>query len=126
MSIRHIKRLATGFSIAIIFLLVGIVDANGQSRRQVWRTRQQQTRQTQNRSPQQLERRINNANYITGYQQGMLAGEYDRRKKKYNQSNVYRGTGAYPTSGDPTAADYIYRQGYLEGYSDGFYGRRRY
>ena len=127
MLIRHIKGIAAALSIAIMILVAGAMDASGQSRRESRRIRQEQNRQTQIRGTQrQVENRINNANYITGYQQGLLAGEYDRRKKKYNQSNVYRGTGSYPTSGDPTAADYIYRQGYLDGYSDGFYGRRRF
>jgi hypothetical protein len=56
----------------------------------------------------------------------LLAGEYDRRKRKYNQSNVYRDTGAYPNDGDPTSSDYIYRQGYLQGYNDGYNGIRNY
>ena len=55
-----------------------------------------------------------------------MAGGYDRRKRKYNQSNVYRNTGAAPYSGDPTNYDYLYRQGYLQGYDDGYYGTRRY
>ncbi|PYT01951.1 MAG: hypothetical protein DMF63_03715 [Acidobacteria bacterium] len=61
-----------------------------------------------------------------GYNQGFQAGQYDRRKRKYNQSNVYRDTGAYPNDGDPTSSDYIYRQGYLQGYNDGYNGTRNY
>ena len=57
---------------------------------------------------------------------GYQAGIYDRRRGKYNQSNVYRDTGSYPNEGDPTSTDYIYRQGYLAGYNDGFNGRRNY
>lgn len=68
-----------------------------------------------------------NSNAVNmGYQQGLIAGQYDRRKKKYNQSNVYRNTGSYPNQGDPSSADYAYRQGYLQGYNDGYNGTRRY
>ena len=131
MSVLGIRKLAVGFAIGMTFLIVGSSDVNAQSRRDIERERQRIEReQRRNRqvrgSDRMTERRVNNANYITGYQQGVIAGEFDRRKNKYNRSNVYRGTGSYPNSGDPTQADYIYRQGYLEGYDDGFYGRRKY
>lgn len=131
MSLLGMRKLAVGFAIGMTFLIVGSSDVNAQSRRDIERERQRIEReQRRNRqvrgSDRVTERRVNNANYITGYQQGVLAGEFDRRKNKYNQSNVYRGTGSYPNSGDPTQADYVYRQGYLEGYNDGFYGRRKY
>ncbi len=71
-------------------------------------------------------RQAMNASLRQGYEQGMIAGQFDSRKKKYNNSNVYRDTGRSPNSGDPSAADYYHRQGYLEGYEDGYYGRRRY
>jgi hypothetical protein len=71
-------------------------------------------------------RQAMNATLRQGYSQGLMAGQFDARKKKYNQSNVYRNTGSRPNSGDPSGADYLYRQGYLEGYEDGYYGRRRY
>lgn len=131
MSLRNIRKITVGFAIGLTVLIVGSGDVNAQSRRDTERERQrierEQRRQRQARGTErETVRRVNNANYITGYQQGVLAGEFDRRKNKYNQSNVYRGTGSYPTSGDPTEQDYVYRQGYLEGYNDGFYGRRRY
>lgn len=134
MSLIDIRKLAVGFAIGMIFLIAGSIDVNAQSRRQNERERQrterlqrEQRQQTQARGNDRVsERRVNNSYYITGYQQGVIAGEFDARKKKYNRSNVYRGTGAYPNSGDPTQVDYIYRQGYLEGYNDGYYGRRKY
>lgn len=132
MSQLDIRKIGVGFAIGIVFLIAGSSDVSAQSRRDRERERQriereQRRQQTQVRGNERVtERRVNNANYITGYQQGVIAGEFDRRKKKYNQSNVYRGTGSYPNSGDPTQADYVYRQGYLEGYNDGFYGRRKY
>lgn len=55
----------------------------------------------------------------SGYQQGVLAGQYDRRKGRYNQSNVYRDN---VWNGDPTGWDYYYRQGYLQGYQAGYNG----
>jgi hypothetical protein len=67
-----------------------------------------------------------NATVLQGYQQGLMAGQNDGAKRKYNRSNVYRNTGSAPNLGDPTSWDYLYRQGYLEGYEDGYYGRRRY
>ena len=67
-----------------------------------------------------------NSVMFSGYQQGFLAGQADRRKGKYNRSNVYRGTGFYPNQDDPTSADYLYRQGYLQGYEDGYHGAVRY
>lgn len=71
-------------------------------------------------------RQAMNASLQQGYEQGMIAGQYDRQKKKYNNSNVYRNTGGSPNSGDTSSSDYYHRQGYLEGYEDGYYGRRRY
>lgn len=71
-------------------------------------------------------RQAMNATLRQGYEQGLIAGQYDARKKKYNTSNVYRNTGRAPNGGDPSSFDYLYRQGYLEGYEDGYYGRRRY
>lgn len=67
-----------------------------------------------------------NSVFQQGYQQGFLAGISDGRARKYNRFNVYRNTGSYPNGGDPTSHDYVYRQGYLEGYEDGYRGRRRY
>jgi hypothetical protein len=142
MALFNIKKviLAAGFSLAI--LMAANADVNAQSRRDIERERQrierenaryereQQRRYRSNRSSsnvsRQTEQRVNNANYANGYQQGLLAGQYDRRKRKYNQSNVYRDTGSYPNQGDPTSSDYIYRQGYLQGYNDGYNGVRNY
>lgn len=131
MSLTFIKRIGVGLAIVFTLLIVGSSDVSAQSRRDRERERQrverEQRRQRQDRGvTSETVRRVNNSNYIMGYQQGVLAGEFDRRKNKYNQSNVYRGTGPYRNSGDPTEQDYVYRQGYLEGYNDGFYGRRRY
>ena len=122
-------------------VIIGSSEANAQYRAETRRERiereryeRQQERERQRRArnrrsnsqPRASERQINNANFVSGYQQGLAAGEYDRRRGKYNQSNVYRDTGSYPNQGDPTSYDYIYRQGYLEGYNDGFNGRRNY
>ena len=126
---------------AILLTLAGLAaqDANGQSARQIERERQRMERQRQRQMERYDRERYSNGRYdpgsrsaglnnavSMGYQQGLLAGEYDRRKRKYNQSNVYRNTGAARYSGDPTDYDYLYRQGYLQGYDDGYYGRRRY
>jgi len=59
-----------------------------------------------------------------GYQQGLNAGQRDRSRNKYNQSNVYRGTS--PNPDDINQYEYNYRQGFLEGYEDGYRGQRRY
>lgn len=123
-------------------ILIGAnVDANAQSRRDIERERQrierenaryqrEQRRYRDNRNDSRVsrrtEQRVANAYFSSGYQQGLLAGEYDRRKRKYNQSNVYRDTGSYPNAGDPTSNDYIYRQGYLQGYNDGYNEIRNY
>ena len=129
-----------GFALAIF--VAASVDVSAQSRREIERERQRIERENARYQRQQRERynrnrngsrvtarteqRVNNANYSNGYQQGLLAGQYDRRKRKYNQSNVYRDTGSYPNQGDPTSSDYIYRQGYLQGYNDGYNGVRNY
>ena len=131
MSLSKIKRVAAVGIVGLVLLLIGSSDVSAQSRWQIERERQRIEREQRRYESQRrdgnyrvTERRINNANFNTGYDQGFLAGEYDRRKRKYNQSNVYRGTGSAPNSGDPTSVDYIYRQGYLQGYNDGFSGRR--
>jgi hypothetical protein len=114
----------------LTFVFISSTEADAQSRRQIERERQRiereqrrYERQRQGRMGRATERQINNSTFNTGYQQGLLAGQYDRRKRKYNQSNVYRGTGSAPNSGDPSNMDYIYRQAYLQGYEDGFHGR---
>jgi hypothetical protein len=127
-----------------VFVFAGLFadEANGQSRRQIERERQRTERQRQRELERYQNGRYTNDRYDTGrsrsrsaglnnaiamgYQQGLIAGEYDRRKRKFNQSNVYRNTGASPYSGDPTEYDYLYRQGYLQGYEDGYSGRRHY
>ena len=127
---------------ALVIMLIGATaDVSAQSRREMERQRQRMARENARyeRERQQgyrssrssdvsrrTEQRISNANYASGYQQGLQAGQFDRRKGKYNNSNVYRDTGSYPNNGDPTSSDYIYRQGYLQGYSDGFNGIRNY
>ena len=133
MGFLNIKKVVLGISVGIVVILAANSDASAQSRRETERQRieRQNTRDQRNyrndrQATRQSEQRIANSTYATGYQQGMLAGQYDRRKGKYNRSNVYRDTGAYPNSGDPTSADYIYRQAYLQGYNDGFNGIRNY
>lgn len=125
---------------AVVFAIAGLfaADANGQTRRQIERERQRMERQQQRYERERYRNgRYDNDRYNSrsaglnnavtmGYQQGLIAGEFDGRKRKYNQSNVYRNTGSAPNSGDPTSYDYLYRQGYLQGYDDGYYGRRRY
>ena len=128
--------------VGIIMLIAANADVSAQSRRQTEQDRQrierenaryqrdQQRRYRGSRTSgvvtRRTEQNVSNANYANGYQQGLQAGEYDRRGGKYNRSNVYRDTGASPNQGDPSSSDYIYRQGYLQGYSDGFNGVRNY
>lgn len=118
-------------------------DVNAQTRRQIERERQRVERQNE-RLQRQRERNARSLGYYEddhvrgsaragannavsmGYQQGLLAGQHDRRDRKYNRFNVYRNTGSAPNSGDPTSYDYLYRQGYLAGYEDGYRGRVRY
>ena len=129
-----IKRLIIGAVFAATFLLIGSSDVSAQSRREIERERQRIERERERNQravrrsgvTRRMENRVNNANFTNGYNYGFMAGQYDRRKNKYNQSNVYRDSGSYPNDGDPTSSDYIYRQGYLEGYNDGFNGRRNY
>lgn len=140
-AIINIKSIVLAGVVAMMLMVVGSSDASAQTRRDIERERQRIARenarfererqrryQRNNRGAvsRRVERRINNANFANGYNYGFMAGEYDRRRGKYNQSNVYRDSGGYPNEGDPTSSDYIYRQGYLEGYNDGFYGRRNY
>ena len=141
MTLVNIKKLLLTATFGLAILIVGSTAANAQSRREIERERQRierenaqyqrqqrRIRNTRNSSgvSRRTEQRVDNANYSHGYQQGLLAGQYDRRKNKYNQSNVYRDTGSYPNDGDPTSSDYIYRQGYLQGYNDGYNGIRNY
>lgn len=141
MALFDIKKITLTAAFGLAILVAGTADANAQSRQDIERERQrierenaryqrEQRRYRNNRNTsgvsRRTEQRVANANYSNGYQQGLLAGQYDRRKNKYNQSNVYRDTGSYPNQGDPTSSDYIYRQGYLQGYNDGFNGTRNY
>jgi hypothetical protein len=132
MPLFDIKKLVLIGSIAFTFLVVGGSDVAAQSRREIERERQRVER-AQRRAEQQRQPRAgsynrmmdyaNNAHFNQGYEQGRIAGEWDRRKRKYNQSNVHRNTGSAPYAGDPTSLDYIFRQGYLQGYNDGYNGR---
>ena len=142
MALFSLKKLLVASGLGMAILVGASVEANGQTRREIERERQrierenaryQRERQRRNRMNRnesvdirRAERYINNANYANGYQQGLQAGEYDRRRGKYNQSNVYRDTGSLPSDGDPTSGDYMYRQGFLQGYNDGFHGIRNY
>jgi hypothetical protein len=141
MALFNLKRIILATSFGLVILAAGNASVSAQSRRDIERERQRIERENARYEREQrrryregrgsavsarTEQRVNNANYANGYGQGMLAGQYDRRKRKYNQSNVYRNTGAYPNEGDPSSADYIYRQGYLQGYNDGYNGVRNY
>ena len=136
MTFLDLKKLAITGAIGIAFLMIGSTDTNAQSRREIQRERQRIARENARaegdryndpRANRRLERRVDNANFTHGYQNGYMLGQNDRlRKKKYNHSNVYRDTPPYPTDGDPTNTDYLYRQGFLQGYNDGFYGRQNY
>ena len=135
MSLSGFKRIFIGISIGLSVLLIGTSEAQAQSHRERQRElrriqenarveRQRTTRMT--RQETSARRDIANAYFQGGYEQGFLAGVSDARRKKYNRSNVYRGTGSAPNLGDPTSSDYIYRQGYLAGYEDGYHGRRNF
>ncbi len=137
MALFDIKKLGIAAALGFVIFIAGTEDVSAQSRREVERERQrvereqrrldrQRDRNRNTRVTRVTERRVDNANYNNGYQQGLLAGQYDARKRKYNQSNVYRDTGINPTDGDPASSDYIYRQGYLQGYEAGFHGRQNY
>ena len=134
------KLVLTGiFGVGLLTVLQ--VDANAQSRREIERERQRIERENARyererarryrgsrnvAATRRSEQRIANSSYATGYENGLMAGEYDRRKGKFNQSNVYRDTSAYPSDGDPSSSDYVYRQGFLQGYHDGYNGIRNY
>lgn len=133
MSLSDIKKIFIGLSIALSIVLIGSSETQAQSRRERQRElrrieenarldRQRTTRMTRQESS--ARRDVANAYFQGGYEQGFLAGVNDARRRKYNRSNVYRGTGSAPNLGDPTSSDYIYRQGYLAGYEDGYNGRR--
>lgn len=127
-----------GLAIGLTIMIAGSSEANAQSRRQIERERQRiereqhrVNRERRGGSYDRIVTRANNAHFDNahfdqGYHQGLMAGQFDRRKNKYNKSNVYRGTGSAPNGGDPTSTDYIYRQGYLQGYHDGYNGGVRY
>jgi len=126
----------------MVVMLAASSDVSAQSRREIERERQRIERENaryerdrqrgnrnyrnDNRATRRSEQSTAHPSYSMGYDQGFQAGQFDRRKGKYNRSNVYRDTGAYPNAGDPTSTDYIYRQGYLQGYNEGFNGIRNY
>jgi hypothetical protein len=128
--------------VGLTLLLGASATTNGQTRRDIEREqrrierqnakyqRDQQRRNRNDRNSTIATRRTEqqnaNSSYGSGYDQGFQAGQYDRRSGKYNRSNVYRDTGSSPNDGDPTSIDFVYRQGYLKGYNDGFYGERNY
>jgi len=133
MSLSVIKKVIVGASIGLSIVLFASSDVQAQSRSERERElrriqenarldRQRTTRMTRQQSL--TRRQHDNAYFQGGYEQGYLAGVSDARRQKYNRSNVYRGTGSAPNLGDPTSGDYIYRQGYLAGYEDGYHGRR--
>ena len=139
MGVFNVKKIVLGMFVGMVVMLAANSDVSAQSRREIERERQRIERENaryerdrqrgyrnNTQSTRQAEQRIANSTYSTGYDQGFQAGQFDRRKGKYNRSNVYRDTGAYPNAGDPTSVDYIYRQAYLQGYNDGFHGVRNY
>lgn len=140
MTLFSLRRMGLVSALGLAVLLTASSEVGAQTRRQIERERQRIERENQrlqreasrrnrdrgDRVMERIDQRHHNVNYRTGYDYGYQAGQFDRRKKKYNHSNVYRNTGAYPNEGDPTSADYVYRQGYLRGYEDGFYGRVNY
>ncbi len=122
--------IAIGFG--IVFFSSTNVDA--QSRREIERERQRQIQRYErqrrndvftNRSSRLPNRTVNTL-LLQGYENGLRAGRMDRSRGKFNASNVYRNTPSRPYNGDSSSADYFYRQGYLEGYEDGYRGRIRY
>jgi len=146
-----IKNLTVLAGLVFAMVIVSATETSAQTRREIEQERQRIEREQRNyeRQNRRLERQRNrqrqargyvndgandrrlsrasvNATLFQGYQQGLMAGESDRRARKYNRLNVYRNTGSAPNAGDPTSTDYLYRQGYLEGYEDGFHGRIRY
>lgn len=141
-----LKKLGVTAALGLAFLIVGASSTNAQYRRENDRdryerqqrqyernqrrddrdwSRDQRRRTRDDRYDNNYRRNLNGA-FDQGYQQGMIAGQSDRRKGKYGRSNVYRNSGSYPNAGDPSSIDYLQRQGYLQGYDDGYYGRRRY
>lgn len=143
----NFKKIVTAAALGFGFLIAGTVDTNAQSSRDIERERQRIERQDQRIAKQnartERERRrqarqrrdqggvdtyYNGPDriYPQGYEQGLIAGQADGRDRKYNRFNVYRNSGSAPNAGDPTAVDYVYRQGYLQGYEDGYNGRVRY
>jgi flagellar biosynthesis/type III secretory pathway protein FliH len=140
-----IKKIATVAALALAFFAASSTAVSAQSRRD-WEREQKryakEQRQAERERARERSRRdsirdrygniydnrnvYSNQAMRSGYEQGYLAGEYDRRKRKYGQSNVYRSSGGiYPNQGDPSSTDYYYRQGYLQGYEDGYGGRYR-
>ena len=133
MTLINIKKGLIGLSVAGAVFLLGAAETSAQSRRDTERelrriqqnARLDRQRQTRIARQQLATRREFADSYFSGgYEQGYLAGTNDARRRAYNRSNVYRGTGSAPNLGDPTSGDYIYRQGYLAGYEDGYHGRR--
>src|SRR5688572_26148222 len=102
-NLNDLKKVVVGALLGMAFLLVANSDVNGQSRREIERERQrierenaryQREQQRRNRNyrngsavTRRSEQRVANANFSNGYQYGFMAGEYDRRRGKYNQSN---------------------------------------
>jgi hypothetical protein len=115
-------------------LLSGSYHASAQNSRydsrDRYRTQSRTDRQRADRDSharnQELSRRDVNVILLQGYENGLQAGRNDWSRRKFNASNVYRNTPSRPYSGDTSSADYLYRQGYLEGYEDGYNGRLRY
>ena len=140
MSLFDLKKAVIAVAVGITIAFVGSSSADAQSRREIererqrierenaryQRERQRQYQQGRSTGDRLTRRQITNINFQHGYDNGYLAGTNDRRRGKYNRSNVYRDTPPGPFEGDPTNIDYIYRQGYLAGYNDGFSGRRNF
>jgi hypothetical protein len=130
----RIANLLMLFVFGFVVFFAGSTETNAQSRRDDYRDRYRNDsrydRQRRNRDSrltnQGMSRRDVNVLLLQGYENGLRAGRQDRSRNKYNASNVYRNTPSLPYNGDTSSADYLYRQGYLEGYEDGYNGRVRY
>lgn len=155
MEFKNLKKLATGATLSLAFLLGTSEIANAQTyrdrvrqqrqyERQVERQQRQYERQQQRAYNQQY-RVYNNGRYYStdnrgvellrqavnsGYQQGYRAGQNDRgyrRGSNYRNQSVYRsGTYGYQSYVDRSQYQYYFQQGFQRGYEDGYNSRYQY
>jgi hypothetical protein len=129
----RISNLISIFVLGLAILFIGSTQTNAQNGydtldrcRSHSRAGRQQADRDFRSQYQELSRRDVSVVVLQGYEYGLQAGRLDRSRGKFNASNVYRNTPSRPYGGDTSSADYLYRQGYLEGYEDGYNGRLRY